>query len=135
MKIKYVSSHYNKFIVLIILLAIITTTFGCGSSNNTQYEKISNSLEYSGSVALSWNAPTLNEDGSPLTDLSGYKIYYGTSSNDYQYQLDVGSVTSVNLSNLAPGTYYFRLAAYDKAGNESDPSGEISRYIEDTSEA
>src|SRR5689334_159450 len=32
------------------------------------------------SVSLTWNAPTTNADGSPLTDLSSYRIYLGTSS-------------------------------------------------------
>ena len=32
-----------------------------------------------GSITLSWTAPTENEDGSALTDLAAYKIYYGTS--------------------------------------------------------
>ena len=32
-----------------------------------------------GSATLSWTAPALNSDGSQLTDLAGYHIYYGTS--------------------------------------------------------
>ncbi len=29
-----------------------------------------------GQAILSWTAPTTNEDGTPLTDLAGYKLYY-----------------------------------------------------------
>ncbi|MDH3432879.1 MAG: putative Ig domain-containing protein, partial [Gammaproteobacteria bacterium] len=36
-----------------------------------------------GSVTLSWIAPTQNEDGTALTDLAGYKIYWGTTSGSY----------------------------------------------------
>src|SRR5690606_32266329 len=36
-----------------------------------------------GAAELSWEAPTENEDGSPLTDLAGYKIYWGTQPDEY----------------------------------------------------
>jgi len=37
---------------------------------------------FAGSALLSWNAPSTNEDGTPLTDLAGYKIYYGTATGN-----------------------------------------------------
>ena len=39
-------------------------------------------------------APSINEDGTPLTDLAGYKIYYGTASGNYTNNVDAGNVTS-----------------------------------------
>src|SRR5580658_607015 len=33
------------------------------------------------SASLDWAAPTTNTNGSALTNLGGYKIYYGTSSS------------------------------------------------------
>ena len=132
MKNKYVKSSYYKFIIFVLSLTIVIAMLGCGSGKNAQSGSSVSSLEHSGSVSLSWNAPTKNEDGTPLTDLSGYKIFYGTSSHMYENQIDVGNATSVNISNLAPGTYYFALVAYDESGNESAPSSEIWRYIEDS---
>jgi hypothetical protein len=111
---------------------MIIAMFGCGSDSIAKNRNSASSIEYNGSVSLSWHAPTKNEDGTPVTDLSGYKILYGTSSNMYTHQIDVGNVTSVNISNLAPGMYYFVLVAYDEAGNESGPSNELSRYIENS---
>ena len=35
----------------------------------------------SGSVTLEWPAPTANTDGTALTNLAGYWIYYGTSAD------------------------------------------------------
>jgi hypothetical protein len=32
-----------------------------------------------GILDASWTAPTMNADGSPLTDLAAYRVYYGTS--------------------------------------------------------
>ena len=32
-----------------------------------------------GVLDASWTAPTTNTDGSPLTDLASYRVYYGSS--------------------------------------------------------
>lgn len=83
-----------------------------------------------GQAILSWDPPTTNADGSPLTDLSGYRIYYGTSSGVYVMTLDVGSVINSTINNLTDGEiYYFAVTAYDLSGNESDFSNEISKSI------
>ncbi len=84
-----------------------------------------------GSALLSWSEPTINEDGSSLTDLSGYKVYYGTSSGSYSgiysTSVDVGNVTSSLIAGLTPGTtYYFAVKAYDTSGNKSVYSEEVS---------
>ena len=44
-----------------------------------------------GSVSLAWTPPTQNEDGSTLTDLSGYKIHYGTTSKTYTQSIPVNT--------------------------------------------
>jgi len=82
------------------------------------------------SVTLTWDPPTTNEDGTPLEDLAGYKIYYGGSSRDYTVSIDVGNVTIYRIDNLPPGTYYFAATAYDTSGNESDYSNEVSKMLE-----
>ena len=33
-----------------------------------------------GILDASWTAPTTNADGSPLTDLAFYRVYYGTAN-------------------------------------------------------
>lgn len=82
------------------------------------------------SVTLDWDAPTTNTDGSLITDLQGYKVYYGTSTGDYSLSVDVGTSTDCLISSLTEGaTYYFVVVAYDSLGNESDPSNEISKTI------
>jgi hypothetical protein len=66
-----------------------------------------------------------NTDGTPLTDLAGYKIYYGTTSGTYTTSIDVGNVTNYTLTGLTPGlTYYIAVTAYDKARDESGYSNE-----------
>ncbi|MEZ5559895.1 MAG: hypothetical protein R3E86_15290 [Pseudomonadales bacterium] len=79
---------------------------------------------------LRWQAPTQNVDGSPLTDLAGYNIYWGTSSRSYSTSLPINSPTTTQWeANIAPGTYYFALTAFDAAGNESAYSNEIRKVI------
>jgi fibronectin type 3 domain-containing protein len=78
-----------------------------------------------GSVTLAWDPP----DGE-TPDLAGYKIYYGNSSGNYSYSIDVGNVTTYTLTDLTEGqTYYFAATAYDTSGNESEYSNEISTTI------
>jgi hypothetical protein len=84
-----------------------------------------------GSATLSWSAPTLNEDGSPLTNLKGYRIYYGTSSTNLGNVLEVptpGTTTAV-VENLSPATWYFALKAYNTSNVESGFSNVASKTI------
>ena len=85
---------------------------------------------YAGQATLSWVAPSTNEDGTPLTDLAGYKIYYGTASGIYTQNVDTGNVTTYTFNSLSDGqTYYFVATAYNLARFESSYSNEISKII------
>ena len=84
-----------------------------------------------GSGSLSWAAPTARSDGSTLTNLAGYKIYYGRMSGIYDFQIDIDSpgVLTYLVENLVSGDWYFALTAYDSEGIESDRSNEVLRQI------
>ena len=83
-----------------------------------------------GDATLSWDPPATNSDETALTDLAGYKIYYGTASGSYTDNIDVGNVTTYQLTDLTDGlTYYFAVTAYDTSQNESDYSNEVSKTI------
>jgi hypothetical protein len=77
-----------------------------------------------GSVTLSWTPPTRNMDGSVLTNLQGYHIYYGTTPEELGSTLTISNpgVTRYVMSNLlqAQATWYFAMTAYDRNGRESD---------------
>jgi hypothetical protein len=80
-----------------------------------------------GQFQLSWMAPTKNADGTALTDLTGYTLYYGQASQNYAMTVDVGDQTTYTLAGLEEGrTYYFAVTAYDTSGNESALSAEVS---------
>lgn len=75
------------------------------------------------SLKISWNA---NTD----SDLSGYKVYYGTTSGTYATTVNVGNATTYTIPSLSTGkTYYAAITAYDTSANESVKSSEVSAYI------
>ncbi len=90
-------------------------------------------LLFSAGRALAGTA-TLAWDPVPDTDVTGYKIYYGTSSGTYPNVVDAGNVTTYSLTTLTDCTlYYFAVKAYDQAGNISVAySNEISGYPKPT---
>lgn len=80
---------------------------------------------------MSWEPPTTNADGTELTDLAGFKIYYGKASGTYTEVKDVNTplATEDTIEGLTEGTYYFVATAYDTKGNESNYSNEVSKII------
>ncbi len=82
-------------------------------------------------ATLSWDAPVENVDGSPLTDLSGFRVYYGSASRSYDQSIEVADPMATELVLiLSPGTYYFAMTAYDVDDNESAFSNEVSKTIQ-----
>jgi hypothetical protein len=81
----------------------------------------------SGSVTVQWQPPTDNTDGSPLTDLARFRIYYGLdpSQLDNVVELSNPGLTSHVVENLSPNTWYFAMTALNSAGQESDFSGHV----------
>lgn len=84
-----------------------------------------------GTVTLAWQAPAQNADGTPLTDLAGYNIYYGTQSQKYTSSIKVSNpdLTTYLVQSLPAGTYYFAVTAYDSTGNEGPSSPEVSAAV------
>jgi hypothetical protein len=84
-----------------------------------------------GSASLSWVAPTTRTDGTALTDLAGYKIYYGRMSGTYDYTIEVDNpgVLTYVVEGLVSGEWYFALSAYDASDIESTRSNEVTRKI------
>jgi len=96
---------------LMVFLAAILTSFSVASS------------AYSASASLTWDPVT-------ATTLTGYRIYYGTSSRSYTASVTLGDVTAGTVPNLAEGTtYFFAVTSLGDGNEESDYSEEVSCTI------
>jgi hypothetical protein len=84
-----------------------------------------------GSATISWTPPTTNTDNTPLTNLQGYRIRYGTDTSNLNQVVDVpnAGITSAIIESLAPGTWYFGVRAYNTSNVESDLSSIRSKTI------
>ena len=85
-----------------------------------------------GSVTLTWTPPTQNSDGSPLADLTAYKVYYGTSQGNYpnEIRIDNPGISSYVVDNLVPDTYYFVSTTMNSLGVESDYSNVATKVVD-----
>lgn len=85
-----------------------------------------------GSATLSWTPPTTNTNGSPLTNLSGYRVYWGPAAGNYPNSVTLSNagLTSYVVGNLVPGTYYFVITALSSTGGESKFSNVASKTIQ-----
>lgn len=91
-----------------------------------------------GILDATWTAPITNTDGSPLTDLAFYLVYYGTSASPCPGPASVqvasptsspglNQTTNVRLTGLTTGTVYsVAVTAVDSLGNQSACSGVAS---------
>jgi len=75
---------------------------------------------------LGWDVP-INEDNTSVTNIAGYRLYYGTNSQVYSDVITVGATPTATATNLLEGTtYYFAVVAFNDAGAESSFSQELA---------
>jgi hypothetical protein len=84
-----------------------------------------------GSATLTWQPPTQNSDGSALTNLAAFKVYWGTAPGSYQSSVTLSNpgLTAYVVQNLAPNTYYFVVTAISSTGVESIYSNVASKLV------
>ena len=82
-------------------------------------------------ATLSWEAPTANTNGTPLTDLTGYRIYYGSSPEDLSQSVKIDTIglQTYVIDDLEPGTWYFAVRALAGDGTESPLSDVVVKTI------
>jgi hypothetical protein len=110
------------------------TIVASDGTNNSQlgpFDITVASTATTGSATLSWQPPTENADGSPLTNLAGYVIRYGTKSDALAMEVRISNpgITTAMIENLAPATWYFTVSAYTSTGVESMPSTVGSKTV------
>lgn len=68
-----------------------------------------------GEMAFTWQAPPSNCNGTPVTDLAGYQIIYGTAKVD----IADPAATSYTARGLTPGRWWAGITAYNSKGEVS----------------
>ena len=83
------------------------------------------------SATLEWTPPTQNEDGSVLTDLAGYKIFWGKVRGQYTHSVTINNpgISSYVVDNLSPGTYEFASKSFNTDGTESVFSNPVVKVL------
>ncbi len=117
----YNLSRLGYLLTLILVLPLVACSGGDGG--------LSNSSSSPNSAKLSWVAPSAREDNSVLvlSDIAGFRIYYGVTSGDYSNIIDIDDHTATQavLAGIPSGTYYVAVTAVDVDGRESTYSAEV----------
>jgi hypothetical protein len=84
-----------------------------------------------GSAILTWQPPKLNSDGTPLTDLAAFKVYWGTTQGTYSQSTKISNAaaSTYTVAGLTKGTWYFVVTALNAQGLESPYSNVWSKTI------
>jgi len=98
-----------------------SATSATSSTSSTSSSSPSVTASGNGTATLTWIAPTQNTNGTEVTNLAGYTIYYGKDASELSKTITVagGATTTYVVSGLSPGTYYFAVSAYTAAGTDS----------------
>jgi hypothetical protein len=82
-------------------------------------------------ATISWEAPTTNTNGTALTDLAGYRIYYGASPEQLSHTVKISTIglQTYVIDDLEPGTWYFAVMAVATNGAESRLSNIATKTI------
>jgi hypothetical protein len=82
-------------------------------------------------ITFTWDAPTENKDGSPLTDLAGYRLYSHVDGTPFGELIQIAnpSASSYVLNAVAAGNIFYAMTAYNKAGTESEMSGSVNVLV------
>jgi hypothetical protein len=129
---KHCNDHRARAGANSLLWLLLAALGGCGGNGSSSGTTPTPTPTPTPSTAqLTWVAPTINTDGTPLTDLAGYTISFGLSPTSLSQSLNVTdpSATSYTVTGLSPGTWYFEISAYSSAGTQSAPSNTANKTI------
>ena len=116
-----------KYLIYLASFAMAALLVACSSGGGTDQPVVIPPVDDGG--LLNWTAPSEREDGTALalSEISGYRIYYGAVTGVYQEQIDVNDLTATQaeLTGVPPGTYYVVVTTIDTDGRESAYSSEV----------
>ena len=74
---------------------------------------------HAGDLTATWTAPATNCDGSAITNLAGFRAYWGP----YHADLPNPALVSYTVGGLPPGEWWMGITAYNTDGKESPIAG------------
>ncbi len=120
-----------KLVAVVLVGGLVLA--GCNNGNVADPANASTGADLpagNGMATVSWEAPTTTTTGSMLSNLSGYRIYYGLSQSDLSQVVNVGvNLQTYAIDNLGSGTWYFAVRAVTQLGVESELSQIVSKTI------
>jgi len=120
----------NKFKTFLIFI-LVGFLISCGGGSSVDPAPVDPAPD---TITISWIAPTTYDDFEnsylPPNEIGSYNIYLGYSSKNYFLITPVdGTITTYQLNNLSPNTYYVAITTLDINGIESAFSEEKSKTI------
>jgi hypothetical protein len=104
-----------------------TYSLECSNASFTELATVSVAVK---SLAIEWQAPAQNEDGSVAADIAGYKVYWGATADTTDGSVTLNNPRQTSWEpDLPRGKYYFSVTAFDQDGNESEPSKAILKDL------
>jgi hypothetical protein len=125
---------YSEFIAPVndnLTFKVIATDNAGNKYSDTIHIKVL-PAEVSNTATINWSAPLYNKNGSELTSLAGYRIYYGQTATQLDMTILVSNpeLTSYNIDNLSSGmSYFFCITAFNSAGYESQKSNIVKLIL------
>jgi hypothetical protein len=105
-----------------------TFTLTCSGAGGNAMAMVT--VAMSGVITLKWQPPAENVDGTPVSDLAGYRIYYGERSREYTNHEAVPNPRAMSHDvPVVSGSYYFAMTVLDSSGNESGYSNEVVKVL------
>lgn len=126
---------FKKLLIYTTFLVFLNGCGGGNSSNDNDSSAIESGVRIrpmgDGTALVSWISPTENTDNSTLTDLAGFKIYFGIFPGEYDNSITVNNagLSSFLVENLHAADWFFVVTAINSSGIESSYSKEVFKTI------
>ena len=126
----YNFSRLKGLLTIVLIFSLVACAGGDGGTANPG-GSISNPSGSIAALSLTWVAPSEREDntGLSLSEIAGFRIYYGTETGNYQNQFEVndGSADYAQIVDVPlSGAYYLVMTTIDTEGRESSYSSELA---------
>ena len=128
----YDFSRLKYLLSLVLIFSLVACAGGDGGvgGDGNLSGLISNPDGSIAALSLTWVAPSEREDntGLSLSEIAGFRIYYGTETGNYQNQFEVndGSADHAQIVDVPQsGAYYLVMTTIDTDGRESSYSSEL----------